>query len=139
MLSRKNRNPFWSPLRSHVFTPLASCFSCDRSGEEEGEEESGVIMNRFSRNLTQKKSQGASQAMLYATGLTTEDMTKAQVRIYQQEGECLSQGVVNCDCFTFDRVPKIVANSATIHARVGEPSVGTHPAGWPVDAVGRWY
>lgn len=37
-------------------------------------------MNRFSRTLTQKKSQGASQAMLYATGLTTEDMNKAQVR-----------------------------------------------------------
>lgn len=47
------------------------------SGEEE---EGGVIVNRFSRNLTQKKSQGASQAMLYATGLTTEDMKKAQVR-----------------------------------------------------------
>lgn len=38
-------------------------------------------MNRFSRTLTQKKSQGASQAMLYATGLTTEDMKKAQVRL----------------------------------------------------------
>ena len=37
-------------------------------------------MNRFSSTLTQKKSQGASQAMLYATGLTTEDMKKAQVR-----------------------------------------------------------
>eukprot|EP00903_Cladosiphon_okamuranus_P014128 g13130.t1 len=45
------------------------------------EEEVGVIMNRFSRNLTQKKSQGASQAMLYATGLTTEDMKKAQVGV----------------------------------------------------------
>lgn len=39
-------------------------------------------MNRFSRTLTQKKSQGASQAMLYATGLTTEDMNKAQVRVH---------------------------------------------------------
>ena len=45
-----------------------------------GESDEGVIMNRFSSNLTQKKSQGASQAMLYATGLTTEDMKKAQVR-----------------------------------------------------------
>eukprot|EP00752_Nemacystus_decipiens_P003502 g3231.t1 len=47
-----------------------------------GEENvANVIMNRFSRNLTQKKSQGASQAMLYATGLTTEDMNKAQVGV----------------------------------------------------------
>ena len=47
---------------------------------ESGDGEEGVIMNRISSNLTQKKSQGASQAMLYATGLATEDMKKAQVR-----------------------------------------------------------
>jgi len=40
-----------------------------------------VIMNRYSRILTEPKSQGASQAMLYATGLTEEDMTKPQVGI----------------------------------------------------------
>ncbi|CAB1106837.1 unnamed protein product [Ectocarpus sp. CCAP 1310/34] len=45
------------------------------------DEEGGVIMNRFSSTLTQRKSQGASQAMLYATGLTTEDMNKAQVGV----------------------------------------------------------
>ena len=33
------------------------------------------------RTLTEPKSQGASQAMLYATGLTEEDMTKPQVGI----------------------------------------------------------
>jgi dihydroxy-acid dehydratase len=38
-------------------------------------------LNRFSRNVTQPKSQGASQAMLYGTGLTAEDMDKAQVGI----------------------------------------------------------
>lgn len=58
------------------------------------EDEGGVIMNRFSRNLTQKKSQGASQAMLYATGLTTEDMKKAQVRLPQPLAEL--QG--GCEC-----------------------------------------
>lgn len=41
--------------------------------------EDGVVMNRYSRKLTQVKSQGASQAMLYATGITKGDMTKAQV------------------------------------------------------------
>jgi len=37
--------------------------------------------NRFSSVITQRKSQGASQAMLYATGLTPEDMDKPQVGI----------------------------------------------------------
>ncbi|MBV8553787.1 MAG: dihydroxy-acid dehydratase [Acidobacteriaceae bacterium] len=39
------------------------------------------ILNRISREITQPKSQGASQAMLYATGLTEEDMQKPQVGI----------------------------------------------------------
>jgi len=38
-------------------------------------------LNRTSARITQVKSQGASQAMLYATGLTEEDMDKAQVGI----------------------------------------------------------
>ena len=37
--------------------------------------------NKFSARITQQKSQGASQAMLYATGLTEADMSKAQVGI----------------------------------------------------------
>jgi dihydroxy-acid dehydratase len=38
-------------------------------------------LNKISRRITQPKAQGASQAMLYATGLTEEDMDKAQVGI----------------------------------------------------------
>jgi dihydroxy-acid dehydratase len=38
-------------------------------------------LNRYSSRITQPKSQGASQAMLYGTGLTNEDMDKAQVGI----------------------------------------------------------
>jgi len=38
-------------------------------------------LNKFSSRITQPKSQGASQAMLYATGLTEEDMDKPQVGI----------------------------------------------------------
>ena len=37
--------------------------------------------NRFSSKITKPKSQGASQAMLYATGLTDADMEKPQVGI----------------------------------------------------------
>ncbi len=38
-------------------------------------------LNRYSRNLTQVRSQVGSQAMLYGVGLTDEDMAKAQVGI----------------------------------------------------------
>ena len=38
-------------------------------------------LNRFSARITQPKSQGASQAMLYGTGLTDADMAKPQVGI----------------------------------------------------------
>ncbi len=38
-------------------------------------------LNKYSRRITQPRSQGASQAMLYGTGLTEEDMNKAQVGI----------------------------------------------------------
>ena len=38
-------------------------------------------LNRISSRLTQSKAQGASQAMLYGTGMTRADMDKAQVGI----------------------------------------------------------
>ncbi|KAI0238723.1 hypothetical protein L0F63_005695 [Massospora cicadina] len=44
-------------------------------------EEGDRRINRFSSELTQPKSRGAAQAMLYATGLKPEDMNKAQVGI----------------------------------------------------------
>ena len=39
------------------------------------------VLNRYSAEVTQPKSQGASQAMLYATGLRDSDMQKPQVGI----------------------------------------------------------
>src|SRR5437016_6201495 len=38
-------------------------------------------LNKYSSHITQPKSQGASQAMLFGTGLTPDDMHKAQVGI----------------------------------------------------------
>ena len=38
-------------------------------------------LNRYSSRVTEPKSQGASQAMLYGTGMTREDMSKAEVGI----------------------------------------------------------
>ncbi|MCB1213838.1 MAG: dihydroxy-acid dehydratase [Deltaproteobacteria bacterium] len=40
-----------------------------------------AILNRYSRRITQDPDQPASQAMLYGTGLTKEDLEKAQVGI----------------------------------------------------------
>jgi dihydroxy-acid dehydratase len=45
-------------------------------------------LNRTSQRITQPKSQGGSQAMLYATGLGEEDMQRAQVGI----GSCWFEG-----------------------------------------------
>lgn len=39
------------------------------------------LLNRYSRTITQPKSQGASQAMLLATGLKEEDLNKPQIGI----------------------------------------------------------
>jgi hypothetical protein len=36
-------------------------------------------LNKYSSRITQPKSQGASQAMLYGTGMTPDDMNKPQV------------------------------------------------------------
>ena len=38
-------------------------------------------LNKFSKRITEPKSQGASQAMLYGTGMTDADMKKAEVGI----------------------------------------------------------
>ena len=38
-------------------------------------------LNKYSAHITQPASQGASQAMLYGTGMTEADMNKAQVGI----------------------------------------------------------
>jgi len=40
-----------------------------------------TALNRYSRHITQPKSQGASQAMLYGTGMSEDDMQKPQVGI----------------------------------------------------------
>ncbi len=40
-----------------------------------------TVLNKYSRHITQPKSQGASQAMLYGTGMTEADMQKPQIGI----------------------------------------------------------
>ena len=45
-------------------------------------------LNKYSSRITQPKSQGASQAMLYGTGLTEADMNKPQVGARASAGAC---------------------------------------------------
>lgn len=82
MNSLSQMNIFRSPIGSSYSTTTRQKMS---AAEEEGSgnerDESSVIMNKYSRILTQTKSQGASQAMLYATGLTESDMPKPQIGI----------------------------------------------------------
>ncbi len=60
-------------------------FACTRINRVRKERNSSTTMtkplNRYSSEITQPKSQGASQAMLYATGLQEADMAKPQVGI----------------------------------------------------------
>jgi len=72
------------------------------------------VLNKYSKVLTEPKSQGASQAMLYATGLNEEDMKKPQVGVCSvwYEGnpcnmhlldlsESVKKGVKDADCVAF--------------------------------------
>ncbi|MEM7627405.1 MAG: dihydroxy-acid dehydratase [Planctomycetota bacterium] len=68
-------------------------------------------LNRYSKTITQPARQGASQAMLHATGLSREDMSKPQVGIasvWYEGNPCnmhlndlaaeVKKGVVEADC-----------------------------------------
>ncbi|KAJ1959305.1 hypothetical protein GGI12_004402, partial [Dipsacomyces acuminosporus] len=55
-------------------------FSASSAVRQDGEKKKANL-NRHSSIITQPKSQGPSQAMLYGTGLKEEDMDKAQVGI----------------------------------------------------------
>ena len=59
-------------------------------------------LNKYSRRITQPKSQGASQAQLYATGFEDEDFNKAQVGIASvwYEGN-------NCNMHLLDLAAKV--------------------------------
>ena len=59
-------------------------------------------LNRISRRITQEKSQGASQAQLFATGFTDEDLAKAQVGI----GSVWYEGN-NCNMHLLDLAAKV--------------------------------
>ena len=57
-------------------------------------------LNKYSSHITQPKAQGASQAMLYATGMSEADMAKPQVGIASVWFEGTP---AICICFTWPR------------------------------------
>lgn len=65
-----------SSLSRHVLHQSIRCFAQDASITP-----SNLSLNRYSARITQPKAQGASQAMLYATGMSEADMNKPQVGI----------------------------------------------------------
>ncbi|KAK4624213.1 Putative dihydroxy-acid dehydratase, mitochondrial [Fulvia fulva] len=71
------RSAWCSRSQWHSMRALSS--SARRSKQPFPTEAQGL--NAVSKHITQPKAQGASQAMLYATGLDEEDMNKAQVGI----------------------------------------------------------
>ncbi|PVU96489.1 hypothetical protein BB559_002351 [Furculomyces boomerangus] len=62
-----------SILRSNLFSKSTRNFSVSSK--------LGRDINEYSANITQKKEHGSAQSMLYATGITEKDMSKAQVGI----------------------------------------------------------
>ncbi|MFN8338266.1 MAG: dihydroxy-acid dehydratase [Saprospiraceae bacterium] len=55
------------------------------------------MLNKYSKTITQDETQPATQAMLYGIGLTTEDMTKAQVGIVSMgyDGNTCNMHLIN--------------------------------------------
>ncbi|TGO45728.1 hypothetical protein BCON_0370g00070 [Botryotinia convoluta] len=74
--TRANASLLTSRRASQYVRSLSSTSSLRTSSND-----SEPQLNRVSSTITQPKSQGASQAMLYATGMTEETLNKAQVGI----------------------------------------------------------
>ncbi|CAK7245604.1 MAG: dihydroxy-acid dehydratase ilv3 [Sporothrix thermara] len=76
---------------------------------------SGEKLNKVSSIITQPKSQGASQAMLYAVGMSEEDMNKAQVGISSvwYEGNPCNMHLMDLS----DVIKKSVAKSGLVPLR----------------------
>ena len=70
-----------SRVRKRTFLPPTRSQVQDSSNELSRKNATMTELNKYSKNITQPRSQGASQAMLYATGMTEADMNKAQVGI----------------------------------------------------------
>jgi hypothetical protein len=78
--STPQRAPFAGRRRSAMRPRAAAVEEVLQAGAPDARPTVPAGLNKFSARITQPKSQGASQAMLFGTGLTEEDMSKPQVR-----------------------------------------------------------
>ncbi|PWY75159.1 dihydroxy-acid dehydratase [Aspergillus heteromorphus CBS 117.55] len=87
------------PFKSHASARLLSSTTTRYADEQ---------LNKVSSKITQPKSQGASQAMLYATGLTEKDMSKPQVGISSVwfEGNPCNMHLMDLSALVRDSVSK---------------------------------
>ena len=70
------------PIRRPSFSSVSvGIFSNNRRSyfSMKDEDTAKNVLNKFSRTITEPPSQGASQAMLYATGLTPDNINAPQV------------------------------------------------------------
>jgi dihydroxy-acid dehydratase len=68
------------PIICKIFAPFRA-YNSNVSKSAAAPAGGAAVLNRYSSRITQPKSQGASQSMLYAVGLTEKDMKKAQVGV----------------------------------------------------------
>lgn len=66
-------------------------FSCSHPLRSSNAQASSPVLNKHSKLFTHNAENGGAKAMLYATGMTDEDMTKPQIGISSIwfEGEAL--------------------------------------------------
>jgi dihydroxy-acid dehydratase len=79
--SHSQRKASWRPIAAAASEVAAVTAAPPQQSVEAPEGSSATQMNRYSRRVTQPKSQGASQAILYGVGLSEDDMNKPQVGI----------------------------------------------------------
>ncbi|KAE8423952.1 dihydroxy-acid dehydratase [Aspergillus pseudocaelatus] len=99
---RAKRSPFKARQSFHNQANFSRSFSsCTRRHVDDK-------LNKVSSHITQPKSQGASQAMLYATGLDEQDMSKAQVGISSVwfEGNPCNKHLLDLSSLVRDSVAK---------------------------------
>ncbi|KAI9824513.1 MAG: hypothetical protein M1819_000868 [Sarea resinae] len=69
------------PLKLSALSHSTRLFATSLAQRKADDASANHQLNKVSQHVTQPKSQGASQAMLYATGLEPSDMSKAQIGI----------------------------------------------------------
>ena len=93
-------------------------------------------LNKYSARITQPRSQGASQAMLYGTGLTEADMQKAQVGIAEALRDAGRSDVI-CVAAGSSRTGLTLIREGRLHAVTYQSAEGD--GALPIEIAARWF